>query len=136
MSDCLFCKIISGQIPCAKVYEDDHVLAFLDINPVNPGHLLLVTKEHWADTASTPDHLLSALAVAAKKVGQALFQGLDYPAFNLIANNGPEAGQIIMHTHWHLIPRKADDGLHLWPGKPYASEESAANIAETIKSLI
>lgn len=124
MSDCLFCKIRDGQIPSTKVYEDDQVFAILDINPVNPGHTLVITKEHFDDTASTPDELICHVASVSRRLAKVIINVLDYPAFNIEANNGAVAGQVIMHTHWHIVPRSADDGLKHWPGKPYAEGEA------------
>jgi len=130
--DCLFCKIRDGQIPSTKVYEDDQVFAILDINPVNPGHTLVITKEHFEDTASTPDEVICHVASVCRKLAKVINNVLDYPAFNFEVNNGPIAGQVIMHTHWHVVPRSADDGLKHWPGKPYAPGE-ADEVANQIK---
>jgi len=129
---CLFCKIINGEIPCHKIYKDDQVLAFLDINPVNPGHTLIVPKKHSESLLDTDEQVLDQLINVAKKVGQAVMTGLDYPAFNLIVNNGKIAGQLIPHLHFHVIPRSADDGLKHWPGKKYAEGE-AEKIVQKIK---
>jgi len=130
--DCLFCQIRDGKIPSRKIYEDEKVFAILDINPVNPGHALVITKEHFDDTASAPDEIICQVASVARKLGKVITGALGYPAFNIEANNGREAGQIIMHTHWHVVPRSADDGLRHWPGKPYAEGE-ADEIANKIK---
>lgn len=132
-SDCLFCKIINNEIPSVKVYEDENVLAFLDINPVNPGHTLIVPKIHSDNLLDTNDHVLQAMIVATKKVATAILLSLGYEAFNIEENNGKIAGQVIPHLHWHIVPRKADDGLKHWPGKSYQPGE-ADDIANKIKA--
>lgn len=135
MNDCVFCKIIKGEIPAAKVYEDDNVLAFLDIHPVNSGHTLIVPKIHSEGLLDADDEVLSQMIVATKKIAAAILRGLDYEAFNLEQNNGPIAGQVIPHLHWHIVPRKVDDGLKHWPGKEYAEGETQ-NIANRIKEKL
>lgn len=135
MNDCLFCKIIKGEIPAVKVYEDDTVLAFLDIHPVNPGHVLIVPKIHSEGLLDADDAVLGQMVVVTKKVATAILQSLGYEAFNLEQNNGPIAGQVIPHLHWHIVPRRADDGLKHWPGKEYVEGE-ATSVAEKIKGQI
>jgi len=132
MSDCLFCKIIAGEIPYDKIYEDEKVLAFLDISPINPGHVLLIPKEHFDNTLETPDEILAYMTKIVKKIVPAIIKATGADAWNLGVNNGSGAGQIIFHTHWHIIPRLADDGLKHWPGKPYPKGENKI-IAEKIK---
>ncbi|MCX6779466.1 MAG: HIT family protein [Candidatus Magasanikbacteria bacterium] len=123
MPDCIFCKIISGEVPSAKVYEDDKVLAFLDINPVNPGHTLVIPKTHFNNFSSTTDGDLESLVVASKKIAAAILRATGHDAFNLTVNNGVEAGQVVPHTHFHIIPRFNGDGHRLWAGKAYAAGE-------------
>ena len=135
MSDCIFCKIISGEIPSAKVYEDDSVFAFLDIAPVNPGHVLAVTKKHYANIEETPEEDLCALMKAVKRIGSAIKAGLGAEGYNLNENNDPIAGQVIPHLHFHVIPRRSGDGLKLWPQGKY-EEGEAENVAEKIKKII
>ncbi|MBI5731782.1 MAG: HIT family protein [Candidatus Magasanikbacteria bacterium] len=123
MSECVFCKIISNEIPSVKVYETGRVLAFLDINPVNPGHVLVVPKEHYTNMLETPEEVLKELIAAAKKIAPAVLKGTGASAFNLTVNNGPEAGQVVAHTHFHIIPRFNGDGYRLWGGRAYAASE-------------
>lgn len=130
--DCLFCKIVSGEMPMSKVYEDDDVLAFLDIHPVNPGHTLIVSKKHSMNMLDTDDDVLKAMIVATKRVSQGILKVLDLQDFNLELNNGRIAGQIIPHLHWHIVPRTADDGLKHWPGLSY-EEGEADNLAGQIR---
>jgi len=135
MNDCLFCKLIKGEIPAAKVYEDDNVLAFLDIHPVNPGHTLIVPKIHSEGFLDADDEVLKQMIVVTKKVATAILRGLGYEAFNLEQNNGKIAGQVIPHLHWHIVPRTASDGLKHWPGKEYGAGESE-KVAEKIRVQI
>ncbi|MDD5071211.1 MAG: HIT family protein [Patescibacteria group bacterium] len=122
--DCIFCKIISGEIPCYKVYEDKDTLAFLDIAPVNPGHTLIVPKKHYANIEEIPEGESAEVMAAIKKVGKAMKDGLGAEGYNVMENNDPVAGQIIPHLHFHIIPRKPGDGLKLWPQGKYAEGEA------------
>lgn len=132
MSDCLFCKFSQGEIPADKLYEDDKVFVLLDIAPVNPGHALVISKEHFENTSNTPGEIVNSLAIISKKIGEALKVALGYKAYNIITNNGAEAGQVIMHTHWHVIPRKEGDGHKNWAQGKY-KEGEADEISEKIK---
>jgi len=133
--DCLFCKIIVKQIPTNIVYENEKVVAFLDINPVNPGHLLVVPKAHSENITAAADDDLVALTLAVKKLAPAVCAATACDGWNLEVNNGNAAGQMIDHTHWHIVPRHADDGLKHWPGHSYAEGE-AAKVAEAIRSKL
>jgi histidine triad (HIT) family protein len=128
---CIFCKIIAGEIPAAKVYEDDKCLAFLDIKPVNPGHVLLIPKEHYPTMVETPDDLVAYLFIKAKALMPVIKQTMqaDYVAVSVVGVDVP-------HFHIHLIPRRFDDGLAgFWPTKTYAEGEMVAT-AEKIKNAI
>ncbi|RME53448.1 HIT family protein, partial [Candidatus Woesearchaeota archaeon] len=117
MSDCIFCKIIAGEIPSQMVYENDKVFAFLDINPINKGHTLIVPREHHEDFLDTPDDVLQDMIVRVKKIARAIMTAVNADGFNLGVNTKPAAGQIVFHTHMHIIPRFEGDGLRHWPGK-------------------
>lgn len=134
--NCIFCKIIAGEIPGAKVYETDEVLAFLDINPVHPGHTLVVPKKHYANIEETPAEVLCQVISAVKKVGLALKTGLNYPGYNVTENNDPVAGQQIAHLHFHVIPRLEGDGLKLWPQRQYGAGEIEGVAKKLRESLI
>ena len=110
--DCIFCKIVTGEIPSTKVYEDEEVLAFMDINPVGKGHLLVIPKEHFPTIYDMEPQALSAVSAAAQRLAKALKKALDMPGLNLIQSNGRAASQVIDHFHLHLIPR--------WPGDAFA----------------
>jgi len=130
MNDCVFCKIIVGKIPATTVYEDEHTLAFLDINPVNPGHTLVVPKKHSENLYTTDADDLRYTIETAQKVARAL-KKIGADGVNIIMNNGPVAGQVVPHAHLHVIPRKDGDGFQHWHGTPYAEGEDR-KIAEEI----
>lgn len=121
--DCLFCKIVSGVLPSHKVYEDDDVLAFLDISPVNYGHTLVIPKNHFKNFEETPEEVLAKTINVVKKVGKSLKDNLGVAGYNVYVNNDSVAGQIIPHIHFHVIPRRAGDGLELWPQGKYGDGE-------------
>lgn len=126
MNNCIFCKIISGSIPCSKVYEDAYTIAFLDVRPVNKGHVLVVPKKHCVNVFDCDEQTWEQLAVAVQKVAAAVQKGTGVSAVNINSNNGEASGQAVMHAHTHIIPRYADDGLKLWHGKEYAAGEMEA----------
>lgn len=126
MRDCIFCKIIAGEIPCHKVYEDERTLAFLDINPVNPGHTLVVPKKHAANIEEADEETLYWLIKTVKKVGRSLKENLGAAGYNVAENNDAAAGQLVPHLHFHLIPRRENDGLKSWPQKQYGAGEAEA----------
>jgi histidine triad (HIT) family protein len=108
MEDCLFCKIVAGEIPCFKVYEDDRVLAFEDINPISEGHTLIIPKQHARDLWEIPGEDLAAIHLASKKVGDAIQKALDPAGIAVLQLNGPGANQVVMHYHLHLMPRASE----------------------------
>jgi len=131
MSDCIFCKIINKEIPADIVYQDDKFLAFLDINPVTDGHLLLIPKAHHQMMVDLPNDLLGEIYIKAKELMPALKKtmGADFVALSVVGVDVP-------HFHIHLIPRKFDDGLaDFWPTKKYADGQ-AARIVEIIKAQL
>jgi histidine triad (HIT) family protein len=132
MENCIFCKIVKGEIPAHKVYEDDETLAFLDIKPVNPGHTLVIPKDHFENIYSTPDETWARMMLAAKKVALAIKNSIDPDGINIGMNNEEAAGQVIFHSHIHIMPRSKTDGLKLWPQGEY-SEGEAVEVAEKIK---
>jgi histidine triad (HIT) family protein len=137
MSDCIFCKIIKGEILAAKIYENDKIIAFLDIAPVNPGHTLVVSKEHYENLLSTPEEILCEMISKVKSVAKAVISGMDAEGFNLGVNNGKVAGQIIPHLHFHIMPRYTGDGRKLWLGEksnPKELEKIAQKIKNSLKS--
>jgi len=136
MNNCIFCKIIKGEISSHKVYEDRHTLAFLDIMPTNPGHTLVVPKKHFSSLEEVDEETLCQMIKTVKKVGKALKSGLEAEGYNVMENNDAVAGQIIPHLHFHIIPRKKGDGLALWAQKKYTDGEEAEKISEKIKNVL
>ena len=133
MNECIFCKIISSDIPSTQVYEDNEVLAFLDITPVNPGHTLVVPKKHSTNVLDADNETLAILFPVVKRVANAVRKGMGAEGINIHINNGSAAGQVVPHLHIHVIPRYANDGLHLWKGdeKKY-SEDAAQQIKDAL----
>jgi histidine triad (HIT) family protein len=121
---CLFCKIARGEIPSAKILETDHAVAFLDINPVNKGHVLLLPKAHHATISELPDALAAETATLLPRLCRAIVEATGADGLNVIINNGEAAGQTIHHGHWHLIPRFVDDPVDWpWPHAEYSGDE-------------
>ena len=131
-SDCVFCKIIAGEIPCFKLHEDDDTLAFMDINPASEGHALVIPKEHSADVHGISDAAISSTVVTAKKIASAIEKTLNPGGLNLVQCNGPAAAQSVLHFHMHVLPRNEGDELKLnWglqPGDMYAIGKLAERI--------
>jgi len=131
---CIFCKIIAGEIPSYKVYEDENSLAFLDINPVNSGHTLVIPKKHFANIEEVDEQTLCQVVKIVKWVGASLKNNLGAAGYNVLVNNDPAAGQIVPHLHFHVVPRAGDDNLHLWPQKKYKKNE-AEEVLNKIKII-
>lgn len=133
--NCVFCKIIDGSIPTAKVYEDDETLAFLDINPNNHGHTLVIPKDHYENIYGTPAETLCRMIMTAQKMAVAVKNGVDADGVNIHMNNESAAGQEVFHAHIHVIPRYNEDGYKHWGHKPY-KEGEAEVIQEKIKEQL
>ncbi len=133
-TDCVFCKIVAGDIPAQVVYEDDKTLAFLDARPVNNGHTLVVPKNGSATNIFdvTPEDW-AAVMETVRKVSIAIEKSLGARGVNLMMNNREHAGQVIDHVHVHIIPRFLNDGLKLWPQHSY-KEGEADTVAEKIRA--
>lgn len=131
--DCLFCKIIQGEIPCFKLYEDDDTLSFMDINPASEGHALVIPKEHAADIHAVSDNAIMAAVVTARKVAAAVDKTLNPDGLNLLQCNGPAAAQSVFHFHMHVLPRRDGDDLKLnWGLKP-GDMDAIGELAERIR---
>ena len=121
--DCIFCKIVRGEIPANRIYEDKEFLAFLDIKPISKGHTLVIPKHHCKNLLDFPKAEETDLLELIKKVASAVVKATNADGFNLGMNNGKAAGQVIHHAHFHIIPRFDNDGLHNWPNKDTSKEE-------------
>ncbi len=134
MKNCVFCGIVAGDIPADKVYEDDRVIAFLDIAPINKGHVLVVPREHFFGITATPAETQARMMQVAARLGAALLRAVGADGFNLILSNGACAGQVVQHVHLHVVPRFPDDGISL-PARsvPYESDSEKDQIIERIR---
>lgn len=132
-NDCIFCAIAAGEIPSFKVYEDDFVLAYLDINPFSKGHTLVIPKAHTTGLLDTPDDTLAAVIARVKKVAAHLKQALLCDGFNILQNNGVAAGQTVMHVHFHIVPRYGNEQLSFENHKGDMDELKA--LAEKIRMV-
>lgn len=136
MQDCIFCKIVRGEIPSVKVYESDSVFCFLDVAPAVRGHSLVIPKKHVENILEIPEDMAAGMHEAMRRVGRGIIQGLNADGFNVGMNNFQAAGQVVMHAHWHLIPRFHGDGLQLWPQHKYDSDEQMQVFAQKISSAL
>ena len=133
---CLFCKIVRGEIPSALVFENDIAVAFLDIRPVNKGHVLLVPRAHHNALTELDETIAAATAVLLPKLCRAVTLVTKAEGVNVIINNGEVAGQTIMHGHWHIIPRWKDDPVHWpWPHQEYRDDELKEMRAAIVSKL-
>ncbi len=136
MEDCIFCKIVEGKIPTSKVYEDAKVIGFLDIMPANKGHCLVIPKKHSENLTEMNEDDSASLIQAARKIAKALSLSFGNAGFNIVMNNGKEAGQVVNHAHIHIIPRFQKDRLRIkWSHIKY-SENEINEYADKIRKFI
>lgn len=136
MDSCIFCKIVAGNIPSAKLYESDNLYAFLDIAPANKGHALIIPKTHCADILGVDPALGKEVLEAMQRIARALVSVTGAKGFNIIQNNGRVAGQEVDHLHWHIIPRFAREEMPLWKQGSYESQEEMNRLATAIRVQI
>ena len=135
VDDCIFCKIVAGDIPSSKVYEDEEVLAFLDISQVTPGHTLVVPKKHARNLLEMDETTTAQLFARVSKVAQKVKAATQAPAMNIISNMEEIAGQTVFHTHVHLVPRYGtDDDLKIDFVAHEPDFDKLAQVAENIKN--
>lgn len=113
MNDCVFCKIVKGEINCEKIWEDDDFLAFFDVHPVTEGHTLVIPKKHFENIFDIGGDISEKYISALQKVGKILMERYQCEGFNIFLNNGEVAGQVVGHVHFHLFPRKKGDNFKL-----------------------
>lgn len=132
--DCIFCLLANGDIPTAKVYEDDDLTVILDAGPATKGHALVLPKDHYKNITEVPQELAGKLVAIASKVGNAQMKALGAAGFNVVINTNEAAGQTVFHCHVHVIPRyEGDAGIVSWvPGEAKDSETVAAKIAASL----
>jgi histidine triad (HIT) family protein len=140
VKECLFCAIAAGRIPSAELYQDERVFAFLDINPLRPGHALVVTKAHAAKLEDAPPEDAAALAQAARLLAPALCRATRTQDSTIAINNGPDAGQEVHHVHLHIVPRTKSDGagpIHaLFGSRPRMSSNELHDIAVQVQAQL
>ncbi|SCA57661.1 Histidine triad (HIT) protein [Candidatus Terasakiella magnetica] len=135
-ADCVFCKILKGEIPSFKVYDDDHTYGFMDINPANAGHVLVIPKYHAPNIYEIPKDWVSDCMITAQKIAKAVHEVTRPDGINILQANGEGAAQSVHHFHIHVLPRSNDDGLKMnWELVPGDMDEIAA-LAEKIKSAL
>lgn len=130
---CIFCKIAAGEIPSFKVYEDDLVLAYLDINPFTKGHTLVIPKKHSANLLETDDETLAAVITRVKKIAAHLKAKLGADGFNILQNNGEAAGQTVHHLHFHIVPRFGGATTEISFANGKGDFDALAKLAEEIR---
>ncbi len=134
--DCIFCKIIRGEIPSFKLYEDDLTYAFMDINPLNDGHALVIPKYHAENIYATPDEWFGPTMSTVRRIASAVNKVVQPEGINLLQANGPGAKQSVFHLHMHVIPRYADDGAGMnWEMK-HGDMDAIGELAEQIVAAI
>ncbi|HLI10583.1 MAG TPA: HIT family protein [Alphaproteobacteria bacterium] len=135
-ANCIFCKIVAGEVPSFKLFEDATVLAFMDINPANEGHCLVIPKNHFETLYDAPAGEVGRVAEIATRVAKAVASVLKPEGLNLIQANGAAAAQSVMHFHMHVLPRRPGDDLKLnWGLKP-GNREAIALLAEKLKARL
>lgn len=137
MKDCIFCKIINRKIPSVEIFEDELVFAFMDIAPINKGHILLIPREHHKSASTIPGDTAGRIFSLASRIGVALKRSEKAEGFNLHLADGECAGQVVMHAHMHIIPRWIDDGFHWnWRQLEYKNDNEKHTMADSIKKYL
>jgi len=133
----IFKKIIDGEIPCHRVYEDEHVLAFLDVNPISHGHTLVIPKEEAATVDQLSDEAAAAVGRVLPRISRAVLKASGAQAFNVLQNNGPSAHQAVFHVHFHIIPKHEDgSGLGVgWAPRALSDEQAQGLLAAITAEL-
>jgi histidine triad (HIT) family protein len=136
MEDCIFCKIVKREVPSHKVWEDDDLLAFLDIQPINKGHVLIIPKQHSALISGVEDEVLGKMMTLAKKIDKALRESdIKAEDVNLHLADGKIAGQEVPHVHFHVIPRFKDDGFGFNFPMGYKNKPTQEELEEVSKKI-
>lgn len=133
---CIFCKIIAGEIPAYKIYEDNNFIAILDINPIHIGHTLIIPKAHFINIFDAPEEILPKIGPLAQKLARAIKESVRADGINIGWNNESSAGQIIFHSHIHIIPRFEGDGFAHWQGQDINTPTDFENTQKSIKKAL
>jgi len=135
--DCIFCKIVAGEIPSVRIDEDEQTLAFMDIAPVVNGHALVIPKVHYDPLTATPPAVLAACIATVQRVAQAQMKAMNADGINVHQANGAAAGQVVPHLHFHIIPRFKSDGHHWnWHGGRYETPEAMTALGARLRHAI
>ena len=132
MEDCIFCKIVRGEAPCHKVWEDEAFLAFLDLSQISYGHVLVIPKKHCENVCDCDDETLGKINITCKKIGLKLKENLGATGFNVLNASGKDAQQSVFHLHYHVVARYSEDGIDLW----FHENEKFGDKLEEIKKKI
>jgi len=135
MPDCIFCKIVRGELPSYKVYEDEKTLAFLDIRPINAGHTLVVPKAHSKNIFDISSEDWQRVAEVVRNLANTIEKAILADGINIAMNNREHAGQVVDHAHVHIIPRFKGDGFKLWAQRPYKDGEAESTLAKIRAAL-
>ena len=134
LDNCIFCKIINGDIPSRRIYEDENFVVMMDVSPASKGHSLLLPKEHYANMFEMPEELLAEVLKVAQKVAAKMMTALNADGINILQNNGEAAGQTVFHYHMHLIPRyNGEEPMLTWEPKAYSADEMDAIKSSILK---
>jgi histidine triad (HIT) family protein len=136
MDECVFCKMVAGEIPVTRIYEDEFVLAFLDIGPLSDGHALVIPKRHCANVHECEPDVLAGVAGRLGRIAGAVAKAMNADGYNVLCNNGRAAGQVVDHVHFHIIPRRTGDAVFTeWRSYKY-EEGRIEEIAEKIRESL
>ncbi|MCX5863078.1 MAG: HIT family protein [Desulfomonile sp.] len=135
--ECIFCRIVAGEVPCTKIFEDDSILAFMDIAPLNKGHFLVIPKEHYGNILETPPDLYGRLASMVAIIARVVQETVSPDGMNFMQLNGKAGNQVVPHLHMHLVPRWVEDGLTICAWEPIMGDiKDISATAEKIKSKL
>jgi len=136
-ADCVFCRIVAGELPAERVYEDEHTLAFMDIGPIAKGHALIIPKAHHPTIREAPPEVLASVMATVQRIVDAQFRALQPGGVNVTQANGAAAGQVVPHLHFHAIPRpEGSESFLRWKAGTYDSPEEMAAVAGTLRAAI
>jgi histidine triad (HIT) family protein len=137
MNECIFCRIVKGELPCTKIFENDAVLAFMDIGPIIKGHVLIIPKAHYATLPEVPAELAAQVMVVVQNVAAALLSALSADGVNVHQSNGACAGQVVPHVHFHVIPRFSNDGHRWnWAATTYENPAEMAALGQRLRAVL
>lgn len=134
--DCIFCDILAGKEPAEIIYEDENVVSFLDIRPINYGHALVIPRKHYENFLAVPSNEMNSVINITQKIAGAVSSGLGCDGFNIIANNGKAAGQTVFHFHFHIIPRYKTDAFNYRPKLKNYENGSMKEFADKIRIAV